>query len=60
MRLFVHEIIILIHFPIGVIPPIVYERINNTFEVNCYAHDVDELLNFYDGNDLVDEKFIKV
>ena len=47
---------------LGVVPPNIYDRINNTFEVSCYINDSDGFmpLNFYDGSSLVDENLIKV
>lgn len=45
---------------LGVVPPNLYTRLNNTFEVSCYVHGIDGVLNFYDGDSLVDESLIKV
>lgn len=45
---------------LGVVPPKLYTRLNNTFEVSCYVHGIDGILNFYDGDLLVNESLIKV
>jgi hypothetical protein len=52
--------LIIIILLLGVVPPNLYTRLNDTFEVNCYVHGIDGVLNFYDGDSLVDDNLIKV
>lgn len=45
---------------LGVNPSIKYARVNDTFEISCFVPQPGGKLDFYDGDALVPESFIKV
>lgn len=45
---------------LGVNPSTKYARVNDTFEISCFVSQPGGKLDFYDGDALVPESFIKV
>lgn len=45
---------------LGVNPSKKYARVNDTFEISCLVPQSGGKLDFYDGDDLVPESYIKV
>lgn len=61
IRISTNQSIFIFSFPVvGVIPEEIFVRVNEAFKISCHVPRANGALNFYDGDELVPETYIKV